>query len=127
MNQMLDALQAAGLVRDHNTPSARPTSGQTARQFTLAKGRPVRVDDLGQAGSINEFKRLAERLLMQDRKLAEVVVRSAHRFEHEAGGKKLAWICYQVRDMIASVPTDCVSAFLSRAFRANNPTLERFW
>lgn len=102
----------------------RSRIGQQHHDITKKSGKEASLPSLETSTSVSVFKDIAKRLLLEQPDLAPTILKQAHRFQQESGGKKLIWLMFQIRDMLPKISEANREKFLNKALRKANPIVE---
>lgn len=130
MGSLQNQLAKVGLVSEQEVRKAKALEDmeQEAVQRLLQKKVMAKhantLDDLRDAPTIREFRDRVRKLLVERPDLVDQVIRLAHQFKDQQGGKKLVWQVFSVRDRLRSVTPNERDRLLRRAFRNHGSTME---
>ena len=132
MDSLADQFLKAGLIssEQHEKVSAeqdakqRTAEGQRLASLRSKSNRPANFDRLETCKTVNEFKDTARKILLEYPEEIGQIIQSAHRFQEEAGGRRLVWLMYSVRDGLAEISLENREQFIKRAFRKSGGTIQ---
>jgi len=97
---------------------------QGIHRLTTKSHRPTNLDRLENCETVNEFKNIAQKILLEHLDLISDIIQMAHRFKGQAGGDKLVWSMYQIRDKSKIIKTKYLPQFLKRVLRKSGATVK---
>lgn len=130
MSSLRDALAKARLVSEEAVRQQDFLDAEaheralSARAEQVASTQVTTLEELTETKTLREFRDKARKFLVERPDTIDTVIRLAHRFKEEPGGKRLVWQFFSVREQLSKVPGPKRDRFLRRALRAHAPVMD---
>lgn len=114
MTSMQNAAVRAGLVSEADVHRVERDKEREERRRLKKERRERALKEFASLSSISMFTVNAMIELENDPTLIGSVIGLAHRFKHHAGGKKLIWTLYQIRNQFPTISKEERGIFLKK-------------